>query len=449
MLAVQRPAALFPAPAFSARPSHSRNPSAPVVVRPTHTPGLLSLSKPAQQHPPRSQQAQQYARAPRSSTRAKAQRAVQQAAPAQSRPTEDSKKASELKARTDDSSPKAPKSATAVPPSEKSLRGRQPSKPAAKDKADRRSPSPVTSSARPHARRPHQPSPSPTRIPQQAEPQSPINPFRAQSYEHRGTGKNLFDSFLANSSSDNESDSNSSPAKSDDKPSTFRAPPALTSPSGKLARRRRGAQNNAQTPSKAVPVPRAKGNHNAHAQLAHSEPTPSAMATPRRPIGRAQTTALPLAEWEEFPVCDETVLSPPSTPVRPSASAKRSGATWQQAMLDDAPRTAPLSSTFTFPFAPAVPCATPSPAHRRRHHHRVPSEGVFAMSTDEESSTDSSDELKKTMNAMPLFGHRAHTGARRTPSPPAHGCSPASFYAGSVFQNSPSPDDLPVPAFRA
>ncbi len=310
-----------------------------------------------------------------------------------------------------------------------------------------RSPSPVPSFARPHARRPHQPSPSPTRIPQQVDSHSPINPFRAQSFEHRGTGKNLFDPFLVNSSSDNESDTNSSPAKSGDKQSTFRAPPALTSPSGKLARRRRGTPNNAQTPSKAVPVPRPKGNLIAHSQMAHSEPSLSAMVTPKRPIGRPQATHV--AEWEQFPVCDETVLSPPSTPVRASASvSRRTGSTWQQqAMLDEAPRTAPLSSTFTFPFAPAVPCATPSPAHRRRHH-RVPSEGVFAMSTDEESSTDSSDELKKAMNAIPLFGHRAHMGARRTPSPPVHDGSPAGFYAGSVFQNSPSPDDLPVPAFR-
>ena len=69
------------------------------------------------------------------------------------------------------------------------------------------------------------------------------------------------------------------------------------------------------------------------------------------------------------------------------------------------------------------------------------------MSTDEESSTDSSDELKKAMYAMPPFNKRALMDGRRTPSPPAHE-SPAGFYAGSIFQNSPSPDDLPVPAFR-
>lgn len=138
MLAIQRPMALFsPSPAFSGRSNHSRNPSAPVVVRPTHTPGLLSLSKPAQQPANRQQQTQPYARAPRSATKGKQQRSSQPA-PVQSRPVEDLKKSSEAKPRTDSSSPKAPKSVTAVPPSEKSIRGRQASKPAAKDKADRR-----------------------------------------------------------------------------------------------------------------------------------------------------------------------------------------------------------------------------------------------------------------------------------------------------------------------
>ena len=167
--------------------------------------------------------------------------------------------------------------------------------------------------------------------------------------------------------------------------------------------------------------------------------------TPQGPAGHRLASGLPVADWDEFPVSEETVFSPPSTPVRPSASVPRHmGVTWQQNLLDEPPRTAPLSSSFPFPFALAAPCATPSPAHRRRHHHRVPSEGVFAMSTDEESSTDSSDELKKAINAMPQSDRHIY-GGRRTPSP-AHE-SPAGFYAGSIFQNSPSPDDLPAPSF--
>ncbi|PSR99317.1 hypothetical protein PHLCEN_2v4176 [Hermanssonia centrifuga] len=309
--------------------------------------------------------------------------------------------------------------------------------------------SPSVSSSRAQARRlPHQPSPPPpTRIPQQT--RSPVNPFRAQSFNHRESDSNLFDPFVVNSGSDNES-SESTPSKSGDKPLTFRAPPQLASrPTGKLARRRQSGQAiGSPTPSKAVPVPRVKGTRPI-ANLARSEPNHN-RTTPQRPVARRVSTELPIADWDEFPVCDENVFSPPSTPVRGSTSVppKHLAVTWQQTLLDDAPRTAPLSSTFTFPFAPGTLCATPSPAHRRRHHHRVPSEGVFAMSTDEESSSDSSDELKKAMSNLTLFNTRAHMGARRTPSPPVEDGMPAGFYAGSVFQNSPSPDDLPVPAFR-
>lgn len=140
--------------------------------------------------------------------------------------------------------------------------------------------------------------------------------------------------------------------------------------------------------------------------------------------------------------------SSPTTPVRESASysSKRLGATWQQTLFDDAPRTAPLSSTFDYSFAqPAF--ATPSPATRRRHHQRVPSEGVFAMSTDEDSSSESSDELKNVLSKLALGGEHAMVDARRTPSPSVMDGMPAGFYAGSVFQNSPSPEELPVPAF--
>lgn len=162
-------------------------------------------------------------------------------------------------------------------------------------------------------------------------------------------------------------------------------------------------------------------------------------------------SVLPLAEWDSFPVCDEmSPLSSPTTPVHESASypTQRSAATWQQALLDDAPRSAPLSAAFEYPFAAPPAFSTPSPASRRRHHRRVPSEGVFAMSTDEESSSESADELKNVLNKLVLGGQRPAAGSR-TPSPPAMDGTPAGFYAGSVFQNSPSPDDLPVPAFRA
>ena len=74
MIAVQKPPSLFASPAF--RPMHARHPSAPVVVRPSHTPGVLNLSKPA--HPsPRPQHVQAQPRAPRASPKSKPQRSPQ------------------------------------------------------------------------------------------------------------------------------------------------------------------------------------------------------------------------------------------------------------------------------------------------------------------------------------------------------------------------------------
>ena len=67
---------------------------------------------------------------------------------------------------------------------------------------------------------------------------------------------------------------------------------------------------------------------------------------------------------------------------------------------------------------------------------------------DDSSSSDASEELKALVGLIPK---RRAQAARRTPSPatPDSISAAAGFYAGSVFQNSPSPDELPVPAFRA
>lgn len=270
-----------------------------------------------------------------------------------------------------------------------------------------------------------------------------MNPLRAQSFKHRDENSNLFDPFVVNSGSDNES---SDVAASADgaKPLSFRIPPQLASrPTGKLAHRRQTSQvHGSPTPTQALSVPRGQVSRQP-SSLSKSTPTPG-MVTPQRK--GASRPALPLAEWDDFPISDDlTAISSPTSPVResPSYPTKRSGTTWQQTLIDDAPKSAPLSATFDFPFAPAAVFATPSPASRRRRHHRVPSEGVFAMSTDEDSSSESSDELKNVLNKLTL------SSQRRTPSPSTMDGTPAGFYAGSVFQNSPSPDELPVPAFRA
>ena len=139
MLAVQKPIALFSSPqAHYQRPSHSRHPSAPVVIRPTQTPGLLSLSKPAQpQQLSSRQQSQQYGRAPRSPPKSKQNRSPQPVS-AQAQPVEDGKKSPRaVKLSSTSPSDKASKPLNASSP-EKSSRGRQSAKPSSKEKADRR-----------------------------------------------------------------------------------------------------------------------------------------------------------------------------------------------------------------------------------------------------------------------------------------------------------------------
>lgn len=65
------------------------------------------------------------------------------------------------------------------------------------------------------------------------------------------------------------------------------------------------------------------------------------------------------------------------------------------------------------------------------------------MSLDDDMSTasDPSEELKK------LFGFPPKRFGSVGPSATRAGKDKAGFFASSVFQNSPSPDELPPPAF--
>ena len=178
-----------------------------------------------------------------------------------------------------------------------------------------------------------------------------------------------------------------------------------------------------------------------------------------------------LHRWDTFPVCDdssefgdESDITPPTTPIREvSTVPSKANGTWQQGnyIVDDAPRTAPLASTSGFPFVGHSPCSTPTPAQRRRNHRRVPSEGVFTMSADESTSSSASELFEslqlKRRSPMSIPRQRCSTVPAGTPS--SFGASPsdhlisssapcaAGYFAGSVFQNSPSPDDLPAPSF--
>lgn len=228
---------------------------------------------------------------------------------------------------------------------------------------------------------------------------------------------NFFDPFLSNSSDSDLPDTNSK--------SIFKSlpPPKLGRPSGKLANRRQQSIGPVPTPTKAIPVPRSsKGRTSGVANVSRSAPVNNVS-------GGVKPTVLRARSEDPFPICDDMTDidgegSRPSTPVQKVP-------TWQQQSIffDDGPRTAPLSSTTpSFPFT----LSTPSPAIRK--HHRAPSDGVFSMSLDEDSSPETPEGPRNLFND--LLAHKRRPDGQKT-----------GYFASSQFQNSPSPEDLPAPDF--
>ncbi|KAI0763510.1 hypothetical protein BD413DRAFT_484059 [Trametes elegans] len=445
MIAVQKPPPMFNPPAL--RPTHSRHPSAPVVVRPSHTPGVLNIAKAAANPSPRPSHSQAQPRASRASPKGKQQRSPQ---PAQAQlATVDKPKApTPAPAKVDQSSPAA----------DKSSRGRKQSKQPKDARRRGNSVSPSEAAARRHA---HQPSPPPSRIPS---PQKASPAPRAEVPRGKPDVQTL--------STDPFADDNDVPRKTQKTDSkTFASPPKLASqPSGKLARRRQASAQVLDSPTPKVPSRRKDkpGKTSRHVENAVPQP---AFSVSIRPPARRASTDMTMSRMNSFPICDDSSdfgddsdITPPTTPIREVATVPAKG-TWQQEafFVDEPPRTAPLASKFGFPFLGQTPCATPTPAQRRRNHHRVPSEGVFAMSTDEESPASSTSDLFETLSAHrrtpeSIPRQRCHTdpygGSSSAPfAAAAHeqqtsSSAPApGYFAGSVFQNSPSPDDLPAPSF--
>ncbi|KAF4583311.1 hypothetical protein EYR38_002060 [Pleurotus pulmonarius] len=415
---------------------HRRHPSAPptVVVQPTRTPGLLSLSKPSRPSPQRPQQHQTNLRPQQRST------PKFKPVPASTTTTVANQRSPQLNhASPQLQKPVAEKVAPTTPERSQaqSLRGR-PVK-ASKDKAGRSaSQSPV------HGRRNHTRQPSPPVQPPQAE----VNPL-ASSGDNTITNANPFDPF------------------SDDfQPKTVRPTPSLASrPSGQLAKRRQPIPSFSlestpilPTKTKAVDVP-----HSNHASrpvfVSRSDPVPSHMPTKRptyRPGPRRSATLN-----NGFPICDDMgdvsdaddtddseLSSTPVTPVRPRQM--------KSSQFDDGPRTAPLSSStgafFPFNMSPSPTPVIRAPASQSRKHRRAPSEGmgVFQMSSDEESTP--SDELKQTLFGL-LAPRSGSVGLRLAAAAAAKrdGLELSEmvegYFASSLFQNSPSPEELPPPAF--
>ncbi|EGO03924.1 hypothetical protein SERLA73DRAFT_84131 [Serpula lacrymans var. lacrymans S7.3] len=398
MMLVQKPPQL----PFSPPSAHRRHPSAPpaVVVQPTRTPGILSLSKPLRPTPPRQlhqQQPQKQVRSPKPKPATPQHRSPR---PAQAEPTSTSHSIK----------PVSPKRASenAAPSGAKTQSASQSSTHAHARRNNVRQPSPISTS--------------------QAEA---IDPSSIQTLQppKRNPASNSFDPFLVSSDSDSDNARPSVVPPPSKRASTNTAPILSSYPSGKLARRRHLVPQVPATPtpsSKAIPVPRVgqKTGHN----VSRSAPINSNVLS--RP-GMRRTSANFNAV---FPICDDMTdvddRSPPSTPTR--ERTVRYNAPWPASSFDDGPRTAPLFKSFGFPFR-----ATPSPVARR--HQRAPSEGVFDMSFDEDfssSSSDASEELKMLFGLLPK--RDGSVGPNK---------DKAGFFASSMFQNSPSPDELPPPAF--
>lgn len=427
MLLAHKP---HPPPFMSPNISHRRHPSAPpaVVVQPTKTPGLLFISKqPSRPSTPRNhQQLPQSHQKQHRSPKPKQKHLVPQSGGRATQPqipelSEAPTRHPTQKSHSNAVVSKLIRPATSSP--DKSVRGRQSKAP--KDKGTTRSPSNA------QARRSNIRQPSPP-ILLQAEGIAPsTQPFTHHNYNPTS---NSFDPFVVSSDSDSD---NSLPSMTLTPKNPSSQAPSLTSqPTGKLATRRRRPfpqQIATPTPStRAVPVPRSNIQPTRH-NLSRSAPTQS---TP--PLRTARRTSAGCAT--DFPVCDDTTdvdddHSPLSTPTR-----ERSTGTWQQLAFEEGPRTAPLNMSAGFPFGGQLSCNTPSPSHK---HYRTPSEGVFHMSFDEDmaSTSDASEEQKK------LFGFMPRKPGSVGPSVTRAVKDKAGFFASSVFQNSPSPDELPPPAF--
>ncbi|KAJ3746774.1 hypothetical protein DFH05DRAFT_979652 [Lentinula detonsa] len=382
-------------PSSSPYAHHRRHPSAPptVVVQPTKVPGLLSLSKPVQRQQP------QHSRQ-RPSPKSKQAQVIPlpRATPA-SQVTPTLKPSSEI---TDDKSSSA------------NSRGRQQLKPQQKQTARNNSHSAVRG-RRNNARQQSPPIPT-------SQVEVPSSPT------YLSNNSNPFDPFL----------DDSDPRSKFIRPASI--PTLASRPSGKLARRRNKIAPSSAT-TKAIPVPRNFSSSTPN--LSRSEPSASNVRTLK---------VNPVFKDGVFPICDDLTDSeydsgddstPPATPTRSRAPRFTLG-------LGNGPRTAPITaSASTFPF---VVSSTPSPVGKRsiRTHSRVPSEGVFAMSSDEEPSTYRV-AGRHDIDLKALLG----LAAQRLPlseesdqeREAAAAAAAAAYFASSNFQNSPSPDELPPPSF--
>lgn len=195
-----------------------------------------------------------------------------------------------------------------------------------------------------------------------------------------------------------------------------------------------------------MPVP-GKGAKSKMSNLPISRSDPVLSHFPRPPARREVADVFPICDDNDD---DDDPLDRPSTP-SPSGRNGVAG-TWHQSSLyssdseDGGPKTAPISMKegVAKQYFPS-PVPSPSrPAHKRTPS--VPTDSVFDLSF-------SSDTELNVTEMSALFGrassHRPrYDGSVRSTSTPLRKPDPAfSKFASPMFQNSPSPEQLPPPTF--
>ncbi|KAF8652351.1 hypothetical protein AX16_004381 [Volvariella volvacea WC 439] len=435
-------------------PHHRRHPSAPpVVVQPTRTPGLLSLSKPPRPSPARPQQVQlQQQQRIRSTPKPKS-------APRPAQPPTITAATPLTLVHADNAETRTPAKRTSQAHEKSQPRGRQHSKPQKSLRSTSQSP-------HNNGRRNNNRQPSPPH------PDFLINTSPAEGFQT--PTKNKADPFL------DDSPANKLPSLSTSATLLQQPPPPTLSPrpSGKLARRRQQQQLLRPAPSS-----------NEEIASSTSKPIPlNAKPIDIQPLARSEPRPIPTSHRAKentpvFPVCDDTDDALyPTTPTRPRHKA----GIYQP---KTAPPRAPAPNSY-FPSPTSSPVATQEKSrHGVRRHNRAPSGGVFDMSSDEEPHTLSSTPSGAlTPNVEALFNlavpqrgsisasSSSYIGAGLPSSLPLPSASSpfgfsqpttvprtresrekqlereaaaavAAYFASSNFQNSPSPDELPPPDF--
>ncbi|KAJ7359071.1 hypothetical protein DFH08DRAFT_952250 [Mycena albidolilacea] len=316
-------------------------------------------------------------------------------------------------------------------------------------------PRPTKASPRPKAAQAVQRSPKPAPAP--AQQQAPVAEPRGR--QHQQNNNNHGSSNSNNTTSNNNkrrSASTTAPARRrQPSPDPFAPQPSAAPPPSTNKRR-----HNATNP---IPVPASKSAH--APSLSHSDPVLSHMPRRRQP---QRTTTLDSASFTpyEFPICDDTATdagSRPSTPSPPSPTTARRPkpalhlsdprTPTRKIRLPDPPRTAPLSSISpgSFPFPPTANTTnggTPSPpSPKRRADRRAKhlSEGVvlpplfpFVFPRGEQDFAQA---------ALESSQRRSQSSEREAPNANGNGMIGNGLFASSMFQNSPSPEELPPPLF--